>query len=138
MCTVDPTHYYNYIYCIIVVVGERSQLKVFMSQGNINIIDSMGRTPLMYAVIGKQAKVCATYIHRYLYCIAIMMYMSIVPSSLYTCAHTHYALCCLPNVCLYTCKFKYVQVKQQLAVVYILGGKGSHAFVKLLITLMRV
>ena len=42
-------------------IGERSQLKVFMSQGNINITDSMGRTPLMYAVIGKQAKVCATY-----------------------------------------------------------------------------
>ena len=50
MCTA----YYHYV-CM--YVGERAKVKTLISESDINITDAHGRTPLMYAVIGKQAKV---------------------------------------------------------------------------------
>lgn len=45
-------------------VGERAQVKTWITQKHINVTDAIGRTPLMYAVIGKQTKAClGCYVH---------------------------------------------------------------------------
>ena len=49
--------------------GERVKVKVLISQESINCIDTHGRTPLMYAVLGKKKKVSTNHYaiicHRY-------------------------------------------------------------------------
>jgi ankyrin repeat protein len=38
--------------------GEKSKVKAMVSERSLNITDAHGRTPLMYAVIGKQSRCC--------------------------------------------------------------------------------
>lgn len=46
--------------------GDRSKLKMLANQEpNVDCLDTAGHTPLMYAVMGKQTKVCIPYEQRY-------------------------------------------------------------------------
>lgn len=59
-CLIAVFSSFAYVFSFIntFAAGERTQVKTWITQKNINTTDAMGRTPLMYAVIGKQTKAC--------------------------------------------------------------------------------
>ena len=61
--------------------GERIKVKALLSQENINSTDIHGRTPLMYAVIGKKTKVSHQNVRKHSTCtyvVHVIMYSDLI------------------------------------------------------------